>query len=165
MQTKPPFEDIIDKYTDLIYFFALRFEKNKEVVSDIVQETLVKAFEHYDRFIFYSEGQLKSWLLTICRNMFLSQIRITPTISFDESIDDTWNNNSEEQLASIIHKEEYRRVEKRITQLKPIEQELIKLRIFDDLRFHEIAVIFSISEVAVKMRFYRIISQLQEDLV
>nr|WP_183863987.1 sigma-70 family RNA polymerase sigma factor [Rhizobium sp. BK399] len=55
--------------------FARTFYRNAADADDLVQETLVRALIHLDR---YEEGtRLKSWLFTIMRNTFCSCYRVT----------------------------------------------------------------------------------------
>jgi RNA polymerase sigma-70 factor (ECF subfamily) len=53
--------------------FALSLCGDPERADDIVQETLLKAWDHFDSF---QEGtNLRAWLFTILRNTFLSEMR------------------------------------------------------------------------------------------
>ncbi len=54
---------------DAVYRFALRLSKDPERAQDLTQETFLRAYRHWDR---YTPGtKAKSWLFTICRNLFL----------------------------------------------------------------------------------------------
>jgi RNA polymerase sigma-70 factor (ECF subfamily) len=72
---KPPFDDVVKNYIRLVYFFARKSLYQQEDVDDIVQETFLKAMSNYKQFTFKSDGELKSWLLTICRHLITDQIR------------------------------------------------------------------------------------------
>ena len=72
---KPKYEDIVKNYINLVYFFAKKSLSAQEDIDDAVQETFLKAMKTYDRFTFKSEGELKSWLLTICRNVITDGFR------------------------------------------------------------------------------------------
>lgn len=53
--------------------FAYRFSKDEMFCEDLVQETVLKALENTDRF---QEGtNMKGWLFTIMRNIFINQYR------------------------------------------------------------------------------------------
>ncbi|GAA4527642.1 RNA polymerase sigma factor [Chelativorans composti] len=53
--------------------FAVSLAKNSDRADDLVQETLVKAWDKQDSF--QSGTNLKAWLFTILRNEFYSQMR------------------------------------------------------------------------------------------
>jgi RNA polymerase sigma-70 factor (ECF subfamily) len=56
---------------DAVFRFALRLSGSRDQAEDLVQETFLRAFRSWDK---YTPGtQCKSWLFTICRNVFLRQ--------------------------------------------------------------------------------------------
>lgn len=163
---KPKYEDIVRNYINLVYFFAKKTLSNQNDIDDAVQETFLKAMKTYDRFTFKSEGELKSWLLTICRNVITDGFRSHKhALSLEMHEIDVADNNSEEWLEEQIQSQEVEKVKKTLKILKPIEQELIRLRIFEDMEFNEIAVALDANQGTVKMRYYRAIEKLKEALL
>ena len=58
-------------HLDAVYRFALRLAGSPDGAEDLVQETFLRAYGHWDQ---YTPGtNCKSWLFTICRNLFLRQ--------------------------------------------------------------------------------------------
>lgn len=58
-------------HTDAVYRFALRLCGSPDQAADLMQDTFLRAFRAWDQ---YTRGtQCKSWLFTICRNMYLRQ--------------------------------------------------------------------------------------------
>jgi RNA polymerase sigma-70 factor (ECF subfamily) len=56
---------------DAVFRFALRLSGSRDLAEDLVQETFLRAYRSWDK---YTPGtQCKSWLFTICRNVFLRQ--------------------------------------------------------------------------------------------
>lgn len=56
-------------HMDAVFRFALRLSGSKDQAEDLVQETFLRAFRSWEK---YTPGtQCKSWLFTICRNVFL----------------------------------------------------------------------------------------------
>ena len=53
--------------------FAFSLCSNKHTASDLVQETLLKAWTHRDKF--QAGTNLKAWLFTILRNVYFSEFR------------------------------------------------------------------------------------------
>jgi RNA polymerase sigma-70 factor (ECF subfamily) len=54
---------------DAVFRFALRLSGSRDAAEDLVQDTFLRAFRSWDQ---YTPGtQCKSWLFTICRNLFL----------------------------------------------------------------------------------------------
>jgi RNA polymerase sigma-70 factor (ECF subfamily) len=60
-------------YRDQLFKSALRLTRSVEDAEDLVQETFLKAFKHYER---YSEGtNFKAWLFKIMKNTFINSYR------------------------------------------------------------------------------------------
>jgi RNA polymerase sigma-70 factor, ECF subfamily len=58
-------------HMDAVYRFALRLTGSADQAQDLVQDTFLRAFRSWDQ---YTPGtQCKSWLFTICRNLYLRQ--------------------------------------------------------------------------------------------
>lgn len=65
----PGFEDEALPHLDAVYRFALRLSGSPDLAEDLVQETFLRAFKAWNQ---YTRGTAaKSWLFTICRNVFL----------------------------------------------------------------------------------------------
>ncbi len=66
------FDREILPHLDAVYRFALRLAGSADAAEDLVQETFLRAWRSFDQ---YSAGtRAKSWLFTICRNVFLRQV-------------------------------------------------------------------------------------------
>lgn len=58
-------------HMDAVYRFAVRLSGSRDGAEDLVQETFLRAYRSWNQ---YTPGtQCKSWLFTICRNVFLRQ--------------------------------------------------------------------------------------------
>lgn len=66
---KPGFAEEALPHLDAVYRFAIRLTASADEAEDLVQETFLRAFRSWEQ---YSRGtNAKSWLFTICRNVFL----------------------------------------------------------------------------------------------
>ena len=67
--TKKGFEEEALPHLDAVYRFALRLSGAPDQAEDLVQETFLRAFRSWGQ---YTKGTAaKSWLFTICRNVYL----------------------------------------------------------------------------------------------
>lgn len=165
---KPPFDQVVKNYIKLVYFFAKKSMSNQEDIDDIVQETFLKAMKSYDRFAFKSEGELKSWLLTICRHLIADFFRSNKkTVSIEKNNIELFDDSDVEDLldAQITKANDIAKVKKELKNLAPSEQEIIRLRITEEMEFKDIAMALGSKEPAVKMRFYRALIKLKQALV
>jgi RNA polymerase sigma-70 factor (ECF subfamily) len=68
-QNPADFHEEAIPHMDAVFRFALRLSGAEDRAQDLVQETFLRAFRSWDQ---YTPGtQCKSWLFTICRNVFL----------------------------------------------------------------------------------------------
>ena len=68
-ETRAGFEEEALPHLDAVYRFALRLSGAPAQAEDLVQETFLRAYRSWDQ---YTRGTAaKSWLFTICRNVFL----------------------------------------------------------------------------------------------
>jgi RNA polymerase sigma-70 factor (ECF subfamily) len=66
---RPGFAEEALPHLDAVYRFAIRLSGSPDEAEDLVQETFLRAFKSWDQ---YTRGtKAKSWLFTICRNVFL----------------------------------------------------------------------------------------------
>lgn len=66
---KAGFEEEALPHLDAVYRFALRLSGSPDLAEDLVQDTFLRAYKSWGQ---YTPGtRAKSWLFTICRNVFL----------------------------------------------------------------------------------------------
>jgi len=108
------------------------------VAEDLVQETFLKAWKQRATFRGDTTQQFAKWLLTILRNHFIDCCRRPVR----ETLLATWfgvegdDDSPSGQLISIESESELHAC---LAELKPNYQEVINMRIFEGLKFHEIA--------------------------
>ena len=166
---KPPFEYVVRDYIRLVYFFAKKSLSQQDDIDDAVQETFLKAMKAYTNFKFKSEGELKSWLLIICRHVITDMFRSKNNnhLSIEQNNIELFDDSDVEVMleAKITQEEDIKKVTAALKKLKPAEQEIIRLRVTEDMPFCDIATALDSKEAAVKMRFYRAIVKLKESLL
>lgn len=73
MSDRSEFERIVSPLLDSLYRTALRMTRNPEDAEDLVQDTCLKAYRHFDRF---EEGSnLRAWLFKILTNLYINHYR------------------------------------------------------------------------------------------
>ncbi len=67
------FEDQALVHLDGVFRLAVRLTRNRTEAEDLVQETYLRAFRHFDQF---DPGtNCRAWLFAILRNTFLNQLK------------------------------------------------------------------------------------------
>jgi len=67
------FGSIALEYLPALYGYAMTLTRRPAAAEDLVQETCLRAVRSYDRLT--PESNIKSWLFTIMRNIWLNEIR------------------------------------------------------------------------------------------
>ena len=136
----PMKSDIVDKLFSEYYNEALLYTvsicRNKTVAEDIVSNAFFKALTLADD----SVQSFKPWLLTVCRNEYISIYRKNSRFVSGEMEEDL-PDNREEIVDSIIRKEEYRSLYRAIELLPENQREVIMLFYFSSLPVKEIAAV------------------------
>jgi RNA polymerase sigma-70 factor (ECF subfamily) len=73
MERKREFEDLALPYLSSLYSFALGMLKDSAEAEDMVQETILKAYEQFHRF--KKGSNCKAWLFTIMKNLCIDRFR------------------------------------------------------------------------------------------
>jgi RNA polymerase sigma-70 factor, ECF subfamily len=156
------------EYLDALYSYAVVLSRNRTEAEDLVQETCLRALRAMERL--RPDSNLKSWLFTILRNIWLNQVRQSRTTP--ESID---GDVAEEQAkpagtprdpytiyVSNVEREQVRHA---IQQL-PLEfREIILLREYEELSYEEIATLLDCPVGTVMSRLARARSKLRDLLL
>jgi RNA polymerase sigma-70 factor (ECF subfamily) len=128
---------------DGLYSYALILTRNHEEAEDLVQETYVRAIPAMRRL--RADSNMKGWLFTILRNIWLNQLRKRrngPQVVEIEIEDGAANSIAEPSKDSYdlyVSKVEAEQVRAAIQEL-PVEfREVILLREYEDLSYLEIA--------------------------
>lgn len=97
------FEAAALPYLDSLYNMAYRLTRNADDAEDLVQETYLKAYRHYEKF---TKGtNLKAWLFRIMKNTFINGYRKRqnrPTHSAFEDIEDSFESMVSDQATQKI---------------------------------------------------------------
>jgi RNA polymerase sigma-70 factor, ECF subfamily len=147
-----------------LYSYALVLTRNRSDAEDLVQETYVRAIGAMGRL--RSDSNVKSWLFTILRNIWLNQLRqrrTKPQISNIGTNDDTTDiaETSKDPYELYVSKMESKQVREAIQQLPVEAREIILLREYEELSYQEIATVLDCPAGTVMSRLARARSRLR----
>jgi RNA polymerase sigma-70 factor (ECF subfamily) len=152
-------------YIDGLYGYAMAITRNPAEAEDLVQETYVRAIPAMGSLP--ADSNLKSWLFTILRNIWLNQLRRRRTapgiveIDLDGRTANIAGEISKDPYTLYMSKMERERVREAIQQL-PIEfREIIILREYEELSYQEIASLLDCPPGTVMSRLARARSKLR----
>lgn len=151
-------------YMDGLYAYAMVLSRNATEAADLVQETYFRALKA--KAGLRPCSNVKSWLFTILRNIWLNELRhqrAGPKIAeldADENLADVSVTTSEDPYDLYVRKLQRERVRAAIQQLPPEFREIIILREYEELSYGEIANILQCPLGTVMSRLARARSKL-----
>jgi RNA polymerase sigma-70 factor (ECF subfamily) len=135
--------------------------------QDILQATLLKAFERLDQFEGSGSGSLMAWLAAIARNEIRDQADFHQRKRRDLGMQDSMDGLPAELAAeirsavSLLHlREQEARLESALEALEPDHREVIVLRKLEELSFAEIGERMGRSADACRMLLARAMAAL-----
>jgi RNA polymerase sigma-70 factor, ECF subfamily len=154
------------EYLDALYSYAVVLSRNRAEAEDLVQETCLRALRAMQRL--RSDSNIKSWLFTILRNIWLNQLRHSRTAGevFELDLDGNGANlavdTAKDAYATYVSNVEREQVRQAIQQL-PLEfREVILLREYEELSYEEIASLLDCPVGTVMSRLARARAKLRE---
>lgn len=151
-------------YMDGLYAYAMVLSRNPAMAADLVQETYLRALKAKESL--RADSNVKSWLFTILRNIWLNQLRherAGPKIAeldSDENLADVSVATTEDPLDLYLRNLQRERVRAAIQQLPIESREIIILREYEELSYSEIANVLQCPMGTVMSRLARARSRL-----
>ena len=152
------FNEIYKAFMPDVYRYCYSKLGNKSESEDVTSQTFLSALENIQNYVF-KDKSIKCWLFIIARNIIYKGFRKPESMEFDE----TWQGSEDDNvLDAIADKELLLKIEEFVKNFKPPVPEIIRLKIWEEMTFDEIAQILNISVSNAKMSYYRAMSKVNE---
>ena len=152
-------------YMDGLFCYAMFLTRDYASAEDLVQETYLRALTAKHRL--RKDSNLKTWLFTILRNVWLNQLRRRRTalkavdLGIDRVIPNFTAGNSTDPHMRCASKMESEQVREAINKLPAEFREIIILREHEELSYKEIASVLGCPVGTVMSRLGRARSRLR----
>ena len=139
------FEVLLLRYKSKVYSYIYLIVRNKELAEDIFQDTFIKAIATIQQGRYVASGKFLGWINRIAHNLIIDHFRKEKnenTFSTDGLEYDFVNNSkySEKSFEDVINNEQVLQdVVHLVNYLPDSQQEVVRMRFFEDLSFKEIA--------------------------
>ncbi len=140
--------------------YALSITKNRDFAEDLVQDTMERALRKAHLF----DGQnLRGWLRTMCRRIFLNGLRRQQrqgfSVEFDEIGDSAWLGRPADQEVIL----EARQVLSALDRLPLRGKKVLSLIVMDGLSYQDAATALDVPIGTIRSRISRARARLQEE--
>lgn len=145
------FELLIGRYQKQVYSYILTLVKDKQLADDVFQDTFVKVIQTIKSKSYKDDGRFVQFAMRIAHNLVIDHFRKENRIPTVESSSEDYNyidnvpitDHSVEQgmIVDQVHNDLHRM----IAFLPDEQREVLRMRIFDDMSFKDIADITNVS--------------------
>lgn len=143
-------EFIYEKYSRMLFLYALSLTHSKEDAEDLVADAFVKAL------LSFEDGNLKAWLYTVLKNDFYNLYKRKKRTIPNEMIHMEWLEDPADILKDYIREEEKRWLYTQIYQLPQREQEIMLLSIQQELDDRTISHLTDLSITNIRVIRHRV---------
>lgn len=152
MMAKIDLESAYAEHAREVYHFLLRLCGNANLAEDLLQDTFLKAMEASESFDY--RCKLTSWLCQIAKNTYYDHLRKTkrhPLSELPEDVADT----RKDVMERLEDAESAREIRLAVHRLSEPYKEVFLLRVYAQLPYKEIGMMFGKSEVWGRVTFMR----------
>lgn len=145
------FELLIGRYQKQVYSYILTLVKDKQLADDVFQDTFVKVIQTIKSKGYKDDGRFVQFAMRIAHNLVIDHFRKENRLPTVESSSEDYNyidnvpitDHSVEQ--GMVVDQIYSDLHRMITFLPDEQREVLRMRIFDDMSFKDIAEITNVS--------------------
>ncbi|MCQ2320348.1 MAG: sigma-70 family RNA polymerase sigma factor [Bacteroidales bacterium] len=145
------FELLVSRYQAQVYSYIMTLVKDRQLADDVFQDTFVKIIRTIKAGVYKDEGKFVQFAMRISHNLVIDHFRKENRIPTVESSSEDYNfldnapisDPSVEQ--SMIDDQIHSDLRKMIEYLPVEQREVLRMRIYDDMSFKEIADITNVS--------------------
>lgn len=143
-------ETLIRRHQRRIFGYILMVVKDQALAEDIFQDTFVKVINKLNEGAYNEEGKFLQWVMRIAHNLTIDHFRrgkkmpkVNNTDEFD--IFDTISQPDMNVEEEIIHNQIHSDLRTLIEELPKEQREVLKMRLYADMSFKEIAEVTDVS--------------------
>ena len=144
VRDRQAFEEIYDRYGDLVYSTALRVLRDTHLAEDISQETFVRLWRKPESYV-AERGRFLTWLISVTRNRAVDEVRARgrrqryETASPEEQERELPAGTANDPVLNADLAEQRRVVRAALAELPAEQRQVIELAFFGGLTQQEIA--------------------------
>ena len=152
---------LFERYKKPLYGFFYGMHKDADLSEDLVQNVFVRILKY--RTLFRGEGEFKTWMFHIARNVSHDHFRKKKVIA-RESLED-WEDrvgNDENRLTEYQRDDEMNLLSRAMDRLPEDKREILLLSKYQEKKYKEIAELLDCTEASVKVKVFRALQELKE---
>jgi RNA polymerase sigma-70 factor (ECF subfamily) len=139
------FEILLSKYKQRIYSFIYSKIKDRDIADDVFQDTFIKVIQTLKKGKYNEEGRFVSWVMRIAHNLIIDHFRrqqrmpMYDTYDHEQDVFYRLSEPSKNIEDMIIDSQIKSDITALMLELPENQYEVLKMRLFQDMSFKEIA--------------------------
>jgi RNA polymerase sigma-70 factor (ECF subfamily) len=139
------FEILLTKYKQRIYSFIYSKIKDRNIADDVFQDTFIKVIQTLKKGKYNEEGRFVSWVMRIAHNLIIDHFRrqqrmpMYDTYDHEQDVFYRLSEPSKNIEDMIIDSQIKSDITALMLELPENQYEVLKMRLFQDMSFKEIA--------------------------
>jgi len=139
------FEILLTKYKQRIYSFIYSKIKDRDIADDVFQDTFIKVIQTLKKGKYNEEGRFVSWVMRIAHNLIIDHFRrqqrmpMYDTYDHEQDVFYRLSEPSKNIEDMIIDSQIKSDITALMLELPENQYEVLKMRLFQDMSFKEIA--------------------------
>ena len=157
--------ELVSKYYKEMYAFVYKQTLDNELSLDLTQElfiSVLQSIQHYDA----KRASFRTWLYKVASNRLVDYYRSKSyrTVQIEQPLEDFEFEDEQNMTVSLEYKEDYEKVTSLVNALEANSQQIVRLKLFGEYTFQEIALIVEIPESTVKTRYYAALKRIRKEV-
>lgn len=151
---------LFERYKKPLFGFFYGINKDPELSEDLVQNVFVRILKY--RSLYRGEGEFRSWIFHIARNVSHDQYR-KKKIKANDSLD-TWQDklgSDDNRISTYQREEDLELLSMAMDRLSEEKREILLLSKYQEKKYKEIGEQLGFTEGAVKVKVYRAMQELK----
>lgn len=156
-------EELYRTYFDIVYRYIRSISQNGSLAEEVTQETFFKALKKADQF--RGDCDVRVWLCQIAKNTLYDHLKKQKKqLLGDEKLEKIESAGGELLEEKLAQRSQAMEIHKVLHRLSEPYKEVFSLRIFGELTFREIGMLFGKSENWARVTYYRARVKIREEL-
>lgn len=156
---------LIAKYYKEIYAFVYKQTLNSDLSLDLTQEIFISVLKSIGSFD-EKKASFRTWLYRIASNRIVDYFRSKSYKNrrFIEPLEDHDVEDTDDLTVAFEYKEDVEKVTSIINQLEIGVQQIVRLKLFGEYTFQEIADLVEVPQATVKTRYYTALRLIKKEM-
>ncbi|WP_310588701.1 RNA polymerase sigma factor [Jiulongibacter sediminis] len=151
---------LFERHHNALFGFVFRMTGQRAFSEDLVQTVFYRMLKY--RHTYKGNGEFKTWMYHLTRNLIKDTFRKNNKVDYHESIGEIAKNMAEGAADEILEQQhEIEELSRMLNNLKPENKEILVLSKYQELSYKEISEVLNTTETNVKVKVHRAMKELK----